>query len=73
MKKFYNLGARLLRLPFHLHILDASQIKKLNISILTHCIRVDTSTVICLTSPFVIFGLSDLFCRFSFIFDGTSY
>ena len=31
---------------------------------------VDSSTVICWTSPFVILGLSGLFCRFYSIFDG---
>ena len=33
-------------------------------SILTHCILVDPSTVICWTNPFVILGVSCLFCRF---------
>ena len=36
---------------------------------LTHCILVDSSTVICWTSPFVILGVSDLFCCFYSIFD----
>ena len=39
---------------------------------LTHCILVDSSTVICWASPFVILGVSDLFCRFYFISDGKS-
>ena len=30
----------------------------------THCILVDSSTVICLTSPFVILGVSGLLCHF---------
>ena len=30
----------------------------------THCILVDSSTVICWTSPFVILGVSGLFCHF---------
>ena len=29
-----------------------------------HCILVDSSTVICWTSPFVILGVLNLFCRF---------
>ena len=35
---------------------------------LTHCLLMDSSTVKCSTSPFVIFGVSSLFCRFIFIF-----
>ena len=31
---------------------------------LTHCILVNSSTVICWTSPFVILGVSGLFCPF---------
>ena len=31
---------------------------------LTRCILVDSSTVICWMSPFVILGMSDVFCRF---------
>ena len=38
----------------------------------THCILVDSSTVIWWTSPFVILGVSDLLCRFYSIFDGNS-
>ena len=34
--------------------------------------EVDSSTVICWTSPFVILGVSSVFCRYYFIFDGTS-
>ena len=30
----------------------------------------DSSTAVCLTSPFVILGVSGLFCRFYSIFDG---
>ena len=36
----------------------------------THCILVDSSTVICWKSPFVILGVSGLFCRFYYNFDG---
>ena len=32
--------------------------------LLTHCILVDSSTVICWTSPVVILGVLGLFCRF---------
>ena len=39
---------------------------------LTHCIPVDSSTVIYWLSPFVILGVSGLFCRFYSIFDGKS-
>ena len=39
---------------------------------LAHFILVDSSTVICWTSPFVILGVSGLFCRFYSIFDGKS-
>ena len=38
----------------------------------THCIPVDSPTVICWTSPFIILGMSGLFCHFSSIFDGKS-
>ena len=41
-------------------------------TLLTHCILVDSSTLICWTSPFVILGVSDLLCRFYSIFDGKS-
>ena len=37
---------------------------------LAHCILVDTSTVICWVSPFVILGVSGQFCHFYFIFAG---
>ena len=40
--------------------------------LVTHCILVDFSTVICMTSPVVILGVSGLFCRFYSIFDGKS-
>ena len=36
--------------------------------ILTHCILVDSSTVICWMSPVVILGASGLFCHFYSIF-----
>ena len=36
------------------------------------CILVDSSTVICWTSPIVILGVSGLFCRFYSSFDGKS-
>ena len=39
---------------------------------LTHCILVDSSTIICWASPFVILRVSDLFCCFYSIFDGKS-
>ena len=39
---------------------------------LTHCILVDTSSVICWMSPFVILGVSGLLCHFYSIFDGKS-
>ena len=32
--------------------------------LLTHCILVDSSTVICQRSPFITFGILGLFCRF---------
>ena len=37
---------------------------------LTHCILVDSCTVICWTSRFVVLGVLGLFCRFCSIFDG---
>ena len=40
---------------------------------LTHCILVDSSTLIFCTSPFVILGVSGLFCRFHSILDGKSF
>ena len=36
---------------------------------LTHCILVDSSTIICWTSPFVILGVSGLLCHFYSVFD----
>ena len=39
---------------------------------LTNCILGDSSTVICWTSLFVIFGVTALFCCFYSIFDGKS-
>ena len=39
---------------------------------LTQCILVDSSTVICWTSPFVILGVSGLFCHIYSIFNGKS-
>ena len=36
---------------------------------LTHCILVDSSTVSCLTTPFVILGLLGLFCHFLFLME----
>ena len=38
-------------------------------STLNSLFTVNSSTVICLTSPFVILGVSDSFCRFYSIFD----
>ena len=38
-------------------------------STLTYCIKVDASTVIFWTSPFVILGVSSLYCCFNSIFD----
>ena len=38
----------------------------------THYILVDSSTVMCWTSPFVILGVFGLFCLFCFIFNGES-
>ena len=38
----------------------------------TYCILVDSFTVICLMSPFVILGVPCQFCRFHSIFDGKS-
>ena len=40
--------------------------------ILTHCTMVDSYTVICWTSLFVIIGVSGLFCSFYSISDGKS-
>ena len=40
--------------------------------ILTYCILVESSTVICWTSPFVISEVSCLFYSFCSIFDGQS-
>ena len=37
---------------------------------LTHCLVVDSSSVICWMNPFVILGLSGLVCGFYSIFDG---
>ena len=45
---------------------------KINPASLTHCILVDSSTVICCMSPFVILEVSGLFCPFDSIFDGKS-
>ena len=42
------------------------------LSSLTHCILVDTSTMICWTSPFAILGVSGLFCCFHSILDRKS-
>ena len=39
---------------------------------LTHCIPVDSSTVICWMSPFVILWVSGLLCHFYSIFDGKT-
>ena len=41
-------------------------------TLLTKCILVDSSTVICWMSPFVILGVTSLFCHFYSIFDGKS-
>ena len=41
-------------------------------SLSTHCILVNSSTVICGKSPFVILGVNSLFSRFISIFDGKS-
>ena len=43
---------------------------KVYLCILTHCIVVDSSTVICWRSPFLILGVSGLFCHIYSIFDG---
>ena len=40
---------------------EKTELQKRN---LTHCILMDSSTVICLTSPFVILGVSGLFVTF---------
>ena len=40
--------------------------------LLTYCILVDSSTVICWMSSFVIFGVLGLFCCFYSIFDEKS-
>ena len=37
-----------------------------------HCILVDSSTVVCWMSTFVILGASSLFCCYYSIFDGKS-
>ena len=37
-----------------------------------HCILVDSPTVICWSSPFVILGVLSLFSGFYYIFDGKS-
>ena len=42
------------------------------ISLLTHCIMVDSSTVMCWKIPFVILGVLGLFCCFYSIFSGKS-
>ena len=39
---------------------------------LTHCILMDSSTVICWTSAFVTLGVSGLFCHFYSVLDGKS-
>ena len=38
--------------------------------IIIHCIWIDSSTVVCWTHPFLILGVSGLFCHFYSIFDG---
>ena len=42
------------------------------LTILTHCILVDSSTVICWTSQFDILGVPGQFCHSYSIFDGKS-
>ena len=37
-----------------------------------HCVLVGSSTVFCWMSPYVILGVSGLFCRSHSIFDGKS-
>ena len=39
---------------------------------INHCILVDSSTVICWTSPFVLSGVSGVFCRLYTFSDGKS-
>ena len=41
-------------------------------AILTSCILVDSLTVVCWTSPFVILSVHCLLCRFNSILDGKS-
>ena len=53
------------------HFADNSMRIKL-LSNLTHCILIDFSTVICWMSPFIILGVSGLFCHFCSIFDEKS-
>ena len=55
----------------HGHLKDSSLQMRCILN-LTHCILVDSSTVICWTSPFVILGVSGLFFCFYSIFDGKS-
>ena len=42
-----------------------------NTFVLTHCILVDSSTPLCLTSLFIILGVSGLFCCLYSIFGGN--
>ena len=42
------------------------------LQLLTHGILVDSSAVICWSSPFVILGVSSLFCHLYYIFHGKS-
>ena len=53
-------------------LVDLSLSGLLAVYCLTHCILVDSSTVICWMSLFVILGVSGLFCHFYSIFDGKS-
>ena len=51
---------------------DGTRVTEVVKSFLTHCIVVDSSTVICWKSPFPILGVSGLFCRSYPIFDEKS-
>ena len=40
--------------------------------VLTQCILVDSSTIVSWTGPFVILGVSGIFCRLHSVFDGNA-
>ena len=57
-----------LKLIYVTELTERQTVQILIILLLTHCILIGSSTVICWTSPFVILGMSGLFCLFFFFF-----